>query len=189
MFEDPHSPLVSSRTSWWKACLSLGCPKSSPNPPQLHLRSAQSRCFHPLHKQSWKCWCRWKCSHREGWSLWPRCLLQKHSSSGAVSCPKCAQSCLGQYLPESGHGQWCSHWRRIGFLRVFPWVKSKLGSLYSVFTPFSNNICSSQLSLFCLAIVSIVDWMMWRWFCLSHLCDILIGQGDIVKVVIVFELS
>ena len=39
-------------------------------------------------------------------------------------------------------------------------VKSKLGSLYSVFTPFSNNVCSDQLSLFCLAIVSIGDWMM-----------------------------
>ena len=61
------------------------------------------------------------------------------------------------------------------------------------FTPFFfilNYICASWLSLFCcLTIVSIVDWMRWGWSCLSHLCNILIGQSDIVKVVAFFEPS
>ena len=62
-------------------------------------------------------------------------------------------------------------------------------NLFLVKFPILEYIWSSWLSLFCLNIVSIVDWMRWGWSCLSHLCNIFIGQSDIVKVVVFFEPS
>ena len=57
-------------------------------------------------------------------------------------------------------------------------------NLFLVKFPILDYIWPSWLSL-----LSIVDWMSWGWSCLSHLCNILIGQSDIVKVVVFFEPS
>ena len=65
-------------------------------------------------------------------------------------------------------------------------VKSKLGSLYSVFTsffPFQTISVQVDFHFLCFTFVSIVDWMMQGWSCESHLWIILIGQSDIVKVI------
>ena len=43
--------------------------------------------------------------------------------------------------------------------------------------------------LFCLTFVSILDWVMRGWSCLSHLCTILMGHSDIVEVIIFFKPS
>ena len=34
-----------------------------------------------------------------------------------------------------------------------------------------------------------LDWMMWGWSCLSHLCIILMGHSDIVEVIVYFKPS
>ena len=41
--------------------------------------------------------------------------------------------------------------------------------------------------LFCFTFVSILDWVMRGWSCLSHLCTILMGHKDIVEVIIFFK--
>ena len=43
--------------------------------------------------------------------------------------------------------------------------------------------------LFCLTFVPILDWMTRGWFCLSHLCTILMSHSDIVEVIIFFKPS
>ena len=66
------------------------------------------------------------------------------------------------------------------------WVECRIGSLYSVFTPFFPWYTISNWVYFhflCLTFISIVDWMKQGWFCESHLWTILIGQSDIVKVI------
>ena len=68
------------------------------------------------------------------------------------------------------------------------WVKSKLESLYSVLIRFSHlKYIYVQVDFHfccCLNIVLIVDW--WSE---DDLCTILMGQSDIVKVIVFFEPS
>ena len=59
-------------------------------------------------------------------------------------------------------------------------------------TPFyfhSIKFCVNIHVLFCLTFVSILDWVMRGWSCLSHLCTIVMGQSDIVEVIIFFKPS
>ena len=69
-------------------------------------------------------------------------------------------------------------WKKIRF-------KCKLWSL----TPWLRFIFTFYRILFCLTFVSILDWVMRGWSCLSHLCTILMGHSDIVEVIIFFKPS
>ena len=68
-------------------------------------------------------------------------------------------------------------------------VKSKIGSLYSVFTPFlCLKLYIFELTFTFCDLLLYMDWMMQGWTCESHLWIILIGQSDIVKVFIFVSL-
>ena len=56
-------------------------------------------------------------------------------------------------------------------------------SVIPIWTIYLLKLTFTFLFEYCI----IVDWMKWGWFCVSHLCTILMGQSGIVKVIVFFE--